>query len=109
MHAWLELTDRKEALLFGQERMLLVGMQHLAVLVYFPIRPFDGGRQRQIHQVGVVSEPEVLDGLQLHLFGAWVIRPDLLAHFQRADGLLAMLCRHQGTGSETERTSDSAL
>lgn len=67
------------------------GVDDLAVLARFE----RGMRLRgdgQIDQVMVMIDPDVQDGLQLHLAGRWVVGPDLVSRMQTDNGLLAMTC-----------------
>ena len=86
MHPWLGLAYWNEAFLLGQEWMLLVGVNNLLLLARFSIRTLDSSCQGQIDKIIVVVDPEVLDGLQFHLFCLRIVSPDLLTHFQCANG-----------------------
>ncbi len=68
-----------------RERMILCDLQIIHCL-------------RPGHQVVIVVDPHVQDGLLFHLAGPGVVGQDSLTHLQGADGLFAMiggdLCRH---------------
>ncbi len=96
MHAYGDLAHRQEALLDGQEGVLLVGMHDLAgggrgraVLT------LDGrGGDRQVDQVVVAVDPDVQHWLLFHRVRLGVVGQHLGAYVQRADGLLAMIGSH---------------
>ncbi len=92
VHAQRDLAHRQEALLLRQERMLLIGVDHLARLgcCFAMLRRRCGG-QGQVHQVGIMVDPDVQGGFLFHFVRLRIVGPYLLAHLQRADGLLAMI------------------
>jgi hypothetical protein len=61
MHAQRDLAHRQEAVFQGEERVLLVGMDHLARLCDLTTWPLCDGR---VHQVVVVVDPHGQDGLE---------------------------------------------
>ncbi len=64
VHAQLDLTHRQEAAFYGEERMLLVGMDHLARCCrWFAVLALRGG-DRQVHQVVVRVFPHVHGGFE---------------------------------------------
>jgi len=63
VYARCDLAHRQEAVFQGEERVLLVGMDHLARLCDLITRPLCGG-DGQVHQVVVVVDPHVQDGLE---------------------------------------------
>ncbi len=92
MHAQRDPPHRQEALLLRQEGMLFVGVDRLTRLGGGFAMPSGCGRgQGQVHQVIVMVDPDVQDGLLFHLVRLRVVGPHLLAHLQRDDRLLAMI------------------
>src|SRR5713101_7613188 len=86
--------------------MLLVGVDGLTRLGggFAMLRSRRGG-QGQIHQVVIMIDPHVQDGFLFHLVRLRVVGPHLLAHVQRADGLLAFRGRHQRGRCKTQPAS----
>ncbi len=92
VHAQLDLTHGQEAVFHGEERMFLVGMDHLACLRRrFAVLSLGGRGDGQVHQVVIVVDPHVQDGFLLHLAGPGVVGKYPLSHLQGADGLLAVI------------------
>jgi hypothetical protein len=88
MHAHRDLLDRQEAVLSRQEGVLVVGLHHLtlrvgsAAMVRLCCRG-DG----QVHQVVVGMDPDMHDGLHLHLVRLEVIiSPALLTDMSCVNG-----------------------
>src|SRR5579875_63690 len=90
MHSRLELAHRNEALFFGQEWMLLIGMNDFLFLGGLALGIFDCSHQGHIHQIVVMIEPDFLDYLQFHLLRLRIVSPNLLAYFECPDGLLTL-------------------
>src|SRR5713101_7618364 len=104
MHAQRDLSNRQEALLLRQEGMLFVGVDRLTRPGGGFAMPSRCGRgQGQVHQVIVMVDPHVQDRFLFHLVRLRVVGPYLLAHAQRADGLLAFRGCYQGGRRKTQR------
>ncbi len=90
MHAHSQLAHRHETLLNCEERMLFVGVDRFArlrdCLAMLCLR-----RQGQIHQVVVMVDPHMQDGLHLHLVGLWVVSQHSLPWVQRSNGTFPAL------------------
>ncbi len=96
VHAQLDLTHRQKAMLQGEERVFLVGMHHFTRFRDLATRPLRRGGHGQVHQIMVMVDPHVQDGLLLHLTRLGVVRQHLLADVQRADLLFAMVSGDTG-------------
>src|SRR5579884_3678657 len=100
MHTQLDLSHWQEASFLGEEGMLLVGVDDFALSTHTSAMLYSlGSRQRHIHQIVIMVEEDVQDGLILHLFGVGIIGQHLFAHVQLANWLFALggadqrLCR----------------
>ncbi len=94
MHPQLDLPHRQEAMLHGEERVLLVGMHYFTRLRDLATRPLRRGSNGQVHQVVVMVDPHVQDGLLLHLVRPGVVGQHALTYLQCANGLLAVIGGH---------------
>ena len=104
MHAQHNLLDWQEALFHCKERVLLVGVDQFAGSWSSFAVPMGGGRgEREIDQVVIVVDPDVLDRFQLHLLGVGIVGPHLLSLMQRSNRHLPM--SGGGPGSEAEAES----
>ena len=73
VHAQRDLAHWQEAVLYGEKGVLLIGMDHLARLSCLAVLSMSCGRDGQVHQVVVVVDLHVQDGLRLHLAGLGVV------------------------------------
>ena len=95
MHAQLDLTDWQEAFFEGQERVLLVGVDRLTHLgSCFAMLSWVRRSQRQIHQVGIMVDPDVQDGFLFHLMRLGIVGPYLVPYMQLANRLFTLLGPH---------------
>src|SRR6266566_3953121 len=97
VHPQLDLAYRQEAMFHGEEWVFLISMHHLARLCRsFAMLTLCRRRNRQVHQVVVMVDPYVQDGLRLHLARLGIIGQDPLTYMYLANRLLPMLGGHYG-------------
>jgi hypothetical protein len=85
VHAHHDLTYRQEALLKREEGVLLIGVDDLtAALACVALWILPGRAQGQIHQILILVEKDVQDGLPLHALCLRIVGPDLLSLLQSA-------------------------
>src|SRR5579885_3781496 len=101
MHPQLDLTDRQEAFLLGQERMLLIGVDDLAGPGRrLAMRRWLARGQGQIHQVVIVVDPHMQDGLEFHVLGLGIIGLNFLSWPDRPNRLLTLRGRYLSSGAK---------
>ncbi len=89
-------------MLHGEEWMFLVGMDHLARLRGgFAVLSTSCG-DGQVHQVVVVVDPHMQDGLLFHLARLGVVGQHSFTYLQGADGLLAVIGGDTGLRREAQ-------
>src|SRR5579884_910419 len=94
MHAQFDLSHRQKAFLSGQEGVLLIGMDDFTRHPdRFALLERSRG-QRQVDQIVIMVDPDVLHRLQLYLSGVGVVGPHLLAHMQLANWLFTLCSRN---------------
>ena len=92
MHTYMQVRYSDKTSLYCQEWMLLVGVDGLVfmhIAFFRMLGPADG----QVHEVVVVIDPDMLDGLVsrsigylLHLLRLRIVGPHFLPDLERADG-----------------------
>ena len=97
MHAQHNLLDWQEALFHCKERVLLVGVDQFAGSWSSFAVPMGGGRgEREVDQVVIVVDPDVLDRLQIQIVNVGFPPPKATPSIERHRQILPP----QGKGCE---------